>query len=79
MRNYVFYSAQLLNLFQIRKINMLKNLSFNDDNVRKRFNILSKLNLFIDAELQFYKILQKIFNKFIFQYIIILFVYCTRI
>ena len=66
MRNYVFYYIQLLNSLQIRKTHMFWNSSFNDDNARKRFNIFNKFNIFIDAKYQFYKILQKIFNKLIF-------------
>ena len=66
MRNYVSYYAQLSNLFQIRKINMLRSSSINDDNARKRFNASSRFDIFTEAEQQFYKALQEVFNKFIF-------------
>ena len=50
MRNYVLYYAQLSNFFQIRKINMLRNLLINGDNARKRFNASSQLNIFIKTK-----------------------------
>ena len=50
MRNYVFYYIQLSNSLQIRKIDMFRNSSFNDDNARKRFNVFNKFNIFIDAK-----------------------------
>ena len=50
MQNYVFYYTQLLHLLQIRKINMFRNLSFNNNNVRKHFNVFNKFDIFIDAK-----------------------------
>ena len=35
-------------------------------NVRKRFNAGNRLNIFINVERLFYKVFQKMFNKFIF-------------
>ena len=36
------------------------------NNVKKRFNINNRFNIFIDVERLFYEIFQKMFNKFIF-------------
>ena len=65
MKNYVFYYAQLSNSLQIKKTLMLREFSIKN-NVRKRFNINSRLNIFINVKCLFYEVLQKIFNKFIF-------------
>ena len=65
MKNYVSYYAQLSNSFQTKKTLMLREFSIKS-NIRKRFNANSCLNIFINVERLFYKIFQKMFNKFIF-------------
>ena len=35
-------------------------------NVRKRFNVNNRLNIFINVKRLFYEVFQKMFNKFIF-------------
>ena len=65
MRNYVFYYAQLSNPLQTKKILILHEFSIKN-NVKKRFNADNRLNIFINVERLFYKVFQKMFNKFIF-------------
>ena len=36
------------------------------NNVKKRFNVNNRLNIFINVKRVFYEVLQKMFNKFIF-------------
>ena len=65
IRNYVSYYVQLTNSLQIRKTFILKNF-FVKSNARKRFNNDICLNIFIDFEIVFYEIIQKVFFKLIF-------------
>ena len=44
---------------------MLREFSIKN-NVKKRFNASSRLNILIDVERLFYEVFQKMFNKFIF-------------
>ena len=49
----------------MKKTLMLREFSIKD-NVKKRFNASSRLNIFINVECLFYKTFQKMFSKFIF-------------
>ena len=77
LRHYVSYFAQKSNVLQLRKTNLIRQISFNKDISWKTYAICISLYNVTIAKLDFYEQIQKTFNRqnFLFHFIFIKMLY----